>query len=285
MNQMPLALEKVMKQILIASVLINLALFAMLSAGFITVSEAQMRWAGGVFLMLFVCTHGWYRYGLYSMVLFFCITLVVTWSLESLSIVTGFPFGQFVYSDKLGEKIGHVPIMIFPAYFFNGYLAWTTSQLIWGKQGTGITKKQLFLLPPTSALLMVAWNASFDPIMSTLQGYWTWQNGGAYFGVPLSNFAGWFVTVNLFFQIFAYVLYRFSADSQIAVGRYYWSLIPVMYGIQGLPYFLYPFFRSQDVTIYRSMALVTAMAMFLPAILSFVASYTRDHRDQWRQTD
>ncbi len=52
MNQMPLALEKVMKQILIASVLINLALFAMLSAGFITVSEAQMRWAGGVFLML-----------------------------------------------------------------------------------------------------------------------------------------------------------------------------------------------------------------------------------------
>ena len=32
-----------------------------------------------------------------------------------------------------------------------------------------------------------------DPLASNQLGYWRWAERGAYFGVPLKNFAGWFV--------------------------------------------------------------------------------------------
>lgn len=280
MNTIPPFLARYMKQVLCAAALINLIVFLALPIGFWNISEGQLRWYGGVFLMIFVCTHGWYRYGLYKMVLFFCITLAVAWSLESISIATGFPFGRFSYTDKLGEKIGDVPIMIFPAYFFNGYLAWTMSQIFWANGRTAATRKQLVLVPLTGAFLMVAWNACFDPIMSTLKGYWIWEGGGLYFGVPLTNFAGWFLTVYLIFQIFAFVTYRFTRHDTIVVDRYYWALIPVMFGIQGLPYLIYPFIRSQASNIYQPMAMVTVLVMIVPAFLNLMVIYKKKDRLQ-----
>ena len=149
MNQIPPVLAKYMNQILVVSFMANLVIFVLLSVGPIPATEAQIRLFGGFFLMIFVCTHGWYRYGLNRMVLFFCITVAVTWSLETLSIAVGFPFGRFAYTDKLGEKIGVVPVMIFPAYFFTGYLAWSTAGILFDSRGAGLRKKHLVLLPLT----------------------------------------------------------------------------------------------------------------------------------------
>lgn len=49
-------------------------------------------------VLLLVCfgfLHGSRRYGLKGMIVFFVITWVVSNSLESLSIATGFPFGEY----------------------------------------------------------------------------------------------------------------------------------------------------------------------------------------------
>ena len=62
-----------MKQILVISFVANLLVFVLLSVGPFSVTEGQMRLYGGFFLMIFVCTHGWYRYGLNRIVLFFCM--------------------------------------------------------------------------------------------------------------------------------------------------------------------------------------------------------------------
>jgi putative membrane protein len=32
---------------------------------------------------------------------------------------------------------------------------------------------------------------------------WIWQDGGEYFGVPVSNFVGWFLTAYVYYQAFA----------------------------------------------------------------------------------
>jgi hypothetical protein len=45
--------------------------------------------------------------------------------LRDLDILTGFPFGHYVYTDKLGPKLWLVPLLIMPAYFSMGYIAWT----------------------------------------------------------------------------------------------------------------------------------------------------------------
>jgi putative membrane protein len=42
---------------------------------------------------------------------------------------------------------------------------------------------------------MVAWDLSMDPVWSTVMHSWIWLQGGAYFGVPVSNFLGWYLTV------------------------------------------------------------------------------------------
>ena len=40
---------------------------------------------------------------------------------------------------------------------------------------------------------LTAWDVFLDPRMAR-EGYWIWPDGGAYEGVPASNFLGWWVT-------------------------------------------------------------------------------------------
>src|SRR5690606_30093123 len=46
-----------------------------------------------------------------------------------------------------------------------------------------------------SAMAMTAWDLTMDPVMVYEVHAWVWIDGGAWFGVPFSNFAGW-VLVN-----------------------------------------------------------------------------------------
>jgi putative membrane protein len=48
---------------------------------------------------------------------------------------------------------------------------------------------------------MTAWDLVMDPIMIA-SGHWVWDVNGAYHGIPLQNFLGWWLTV-----FTTYVLY------------------------------------------------------------------------------
>ena len=65
-------------------------------------------------LFIIAVFHGRVRYGNKIMVIFFLITLVVSFSFENLSIFTGFPFGFYHYSPSLGLLT--VPLIIIFAY-------------------------------------------------------------------------------------------------------------------------------------------------------------------------
>jgi hypothetical protein len=58
-----------------------------------------------------------------------------------------------------------------------------------------------------SAFVMVQWDVVMDPSGSTLARAWVWYGGGGYFGVPLSNFLGWFLVTYLYYQAFSLLLY------------------------------------------------------------------------------
>ncbi|MDW7657336.1 MAG: carotenoid biosynthesis protein [Bacillota bacterium] len=257
-----------LRKILLVAVMVHIVTAFCAAWDFPQQIESIVELAGSFCLLIFVCFHGWYRYGLNKMMAFFAITSIISWSTETLSIETGFPFGQYYYTDQLGDKIGQVPVLIFPAYFFIGYLAWTMGNLFMGNTSVGIKKKDLIYIPVVSALIMVMWNVCFDPIMSTIEGNWVWENGGAYFGVPLSNYFGWFLTVYLIYQVFALFLYRFGTCEELTTGKTFWYWIPVLYALQGLPYFLYPFFRSGHTDIYLPISLITLFTMFLIAFLN-----------------
>ncbi|MFY9986408.1 MAG: carotenoid biosynthesis protein [Chthoniobacterales bacterium] len=58
-----------------------------------------------------------------------------------------------------------------------------------------------------------------------------WRDGGPFYGVPLSNFFGWLLTVYIFYQLFA--LYLRSRPTQSASKRH-WRLAILFYGVSAL---------------------------------------------------
>lgn len=145
------------------------------------------------------------------------ITLVISYSFENLSIATGFPFGFYNYSPTLGGGGLTVPLIIIFAYFAIGYLSWMLSHVLTGQYTRKLEGKQIFIVPFIAAFIMVMWDLGADPI-SAILGLWAWTYPGVYFGVPNSNFSGWFLVVYIFFQIFALYLYKYDFTKEKIVS-------------------------------------------------------------------
>lgn len=171
-------------------------------------------------LMLFGLLHGALTYGWRGILVFLLICLGVSNAFENLSIMTGFPFGWYHYSDALGPKLFLVPLLIGPAYFGMGYLSWALARAILGDEDAGLAGLRSFATPVIASFIMVSWDLTIDPTASTISGSWVWRDGGSYFGVPVSNFLGWYLTVYVFFQCFA--LYARRRPLQYAKASGYW---------------------------------------------------------------
>jgi uncharacterized membrane protein len=66
---------------------------------------------------------------------------------------------------------------------------------------------------------MVSWDLSQDPVWSTILRAWVWLRVGAYFGVPLTNFFDWFLTIYVIYQSFAVFLRRHSSMPALSVSH------------------------------------------------------------------
>jgi putative membrane protein len=190
--------------------------------------------------VLFALIHGAVRYGWRGIVTFIVISLVVSNILENTSILTGFPFGHYHYTDLLGPKLFLVPLLIGPAYVATGYLAWVLANVLVGEVRRGSSAFTTFAVPFVGAFLMAMWDLSFDPGFSTVRHFWIWEQGGGYFGVPLTNYLGWFFTVYVFLQLFALVIrFRDSGhETMSTLPRSYYAQAVVMYAVLGLSYVL-----------------------------------------------
>jgi len=93
--------------------------------------------------------------------------------------------------------------MIGPAYFGVGYISWVLARAILGDRDAGLRGALAFSVPAIASFIMVSWDLTMDPLMATIRHNWIWEQGGSYFGVPVSNFLGWYLTVFVFFQVFA----------------------------------------------------------------------------------
>src|SRR5260370_514380 len=115
------------------------------------------------------------------------VCLVVSNILENPSILTGFPFGHYHYTDALGPKLFLVPLLIGPAYFANGYFAWVIGNVLVGEVRRGSSAFMTVAVPFIAAFVMPMMDLAFDPRSSTIQHQWLWEQAGGNFGLPLSN--------------------------------------------------------------------------------------------------
>ena len=184
--------------------------------------------------------HGAARYRWRGILTFIVISLVVSNILENTSILTGFPFGHYHYTDALGPKLFLVPLVIGAAYFSTGYLAWVLSTVLVGDVRRDSSASTTFAVPFIASFLMVMWDLCLDPTASTIHHVWIWEQGGGYFGVPLTNYLGWFFTVYVFFQMFALFLrFRKAGPGETQpLPRSYLAQAVVMYAVIGLSFVL-----------------------------------------------
>jgi uncharacterized membrane protein len=95
-----------------------------------------------LFMMLFSIFHASYVLGWRHMLLFFGITVAVSWSYEHVGVETGLIYGAYHYTDALGLKLGHVPIIIPIAWFMMIYPSYIIANLIGsGRQMMMMDKK------------------------------------------------------------------------------------------------------------------------------------------------
>jgi len=173
--------------------------------------------AGGVGLSFILAMHycGWR-----GALVLFCLCSAITFTIENISVATGFPFGQ--YHFEVGQqlpRIGAIPLIVGPLYFGVGFLAWIIASSILEDADLGLDRRvNLVALPIIASFFMVQWDLVMDATASTIHRAWIWHEGGAYFGVPLSNFFGWFLTVWLVFQTWALAIARFGGLFEIKPG-------------------------------------------------------------------
>src|SRR5216684_1046291 len=134
--------------------------------------------------LLFALIHGASLLGRRAILTFFLLFLVVGNLVENLGVTTGFPFGHYYFTEVMGPKLFHVPILLGLAYLGMGYLSWTLASLILVVRQAPLTGLRLLTLPLVASFIMVAWDLSTDPVWSTIVHSWIWLQGGAYFGVP-----------------------------------------------------------------------------------------------------
>ena len=157
-------------------------------------------------LLLFSLTHALYALGWRHALVFFVISGVISWTFEQVGVATGAIYGPYHYTEVLGVKLGHVPLLIPLAWFMMIYPSYVIANLIVGDQPIGSrgSLKRIVWLSFLSAAVMTAWDLVVDPLLSgpNMQA-WIWEQGGPYFGIPLQNYIGWMLTT---FTV--YLIYR-----------------------------------------------------------------------------
>lgn len=111
-----------------------------------------------VSLLLFGLLHGASTYGWRGILFFVAVCLGISNALENLSILTGFPFGSYHYSDAMGPKLFLVPLLIGPLYFGVGYLSWTLARAILGDV-SGELRGALSVATPVIASFIPAYHS------------------------------------------------------------------------------------------------------------------------------
>jgi len=186
---------------------------------------------------IFALIHGAKCYGWGGILRFVSITLVIGNIFENLGVRTGFPYGHYYFTDVMGPKLWNVPILLGLAYVGMAYLSWTLARVILRCMKAPVVGSRVITIPLIAGFLMVAWDLSQDPVWATVSRCWVWRNGGVYFGVPVSNFLGWYLTVYIIYQLFALYLRGLSPTREpLSIGYWYQAL--VFYGVSAAGNFL-----------------------------------------------
>jgi putative membrane protein len=148
----------------------------------------------------FAILHSWQNLGWKQALLLLVLTFAISLLFECVGVATGWVYGPYHYTDKLGPKfLGLVPLLIPVAWFMMTYPSYVIARVL-----VPVIKKVWvwrLAIAALGAVIMTAWDLAMDPMMVN-GGHWVWNRPGAYFGIPLQNYWGWWLTIFVTFWLF-----------------------------------------------------------------------------------
>lgn len=103
---------------------------------------------------------------------------------ELIGVAFGVPFGGYHYTGVLAPAVLGVPLVL--------GCAWLVLVAYVQHQGA-LQRVPRAARPFAAAAWMTALDFVIDPLAAGPLGYWRWDGGGAWYGIPWTNFLGWFV--------------------------------------------------------------------------------------------
>jgi len=148
----------------------------------------------------FALLHAGQREGCWRALRLLVLVFAVSLLFESVGVATGLVYGPYHYTAKLGPLfLGLVPYLIPVAWFMMSYPSFVIADRLipadWKRW------QRILSVAAVGGLVMTAWDLVMDPIMVT-GGHWVWDVNGAYHGIPLQNFWGWWLTVFTTFALY-----------------------------------------------------------------------------------
>jgi len=149
-----------------------------------------------------------YRWvGRNSALLIFPILIGLTYFIEGFGIAAGFPYGQFYYTELLGFKLfGLVP---WPVPF--AFIPLLIGCYVIARQFVKTPWKLVLF----SALLLVLFDLVLDPALVFLN-IWVWVTSGFYYGIPITNYLGWFFTGIITSSVLCFLLPKHQGELSLA---------------------------------------------------------------------
>ena len=139
-------------------------------------------------------------------------------AVEAVGVATGFPFGAYDYSGRLGPRLLGVPLIIPLAWTWMAWPAWLAATRLARRRATRIA---------LGALGLASWDLFLDPQM-VAEGYWTWRDPVPALpgvpGVPIGNYLGWLGFAVLLMTALAFTAKPAGSDSDAPVlALWFWT--------------------------------------------------------------
>lgn len=187
-------------------------------------------WMGGALLLLqgaaVLCwLLGWHgaRGGLAALLVF-----LLAWAIEHAGVTSGIPFGRYYYTGALQPQLlGTVPLAIPCAWLMVAVGAWQLSRGFRRPQAAGRTMNASTAdLHPAAcvvclldqhksngrlalaATLVLLLDLQIETVATKINRYWSWRDGGPYYGVPTANFVAWWLIGLVMALVVATILSR-----------------------------------------------------------------------------
>lgn len=245
---------------LVGTILAALTVSAFFMAN--VVIPTDLNFVSGINVILFALPCFWASVrwlGRRDAIILFVVFGVLALAIETSAIITGFPYGHFGYSGLLGYRLfGYTPWTV--------ALAWTplvlaayavASRAIVGEGRSVVSRAARVIVV---AVLLVIFDVVLDPGAVKI-GFWRYEGGGPFYGVPVSNFVGWLVS---------------GAIAGIVLEIFTWwrkPLLPVPVQLFSSGFFIMFFWTA--LAFFAGMYWPLAIGVIVLAI--FVATYLKHH--------